>query len=567
MSCSPDASFVPESLDAADWSQLEPLYKRLLERELKCHNCLANLILDRSELDAAVSEAEANLYIETTRHTDDTEVQAAFERFVQDVEPHLKKVAFELDRKIAECPHADALDQDRYGVLLRRLRTNVGLFRETNVPIETELSLLDQKYARTCGAMTVEFDGEEKTLPQMSRYFELTDRAVRESAWKTVAERRLQDRDAIDDIFDEMIAKRHQLAINAGFENFRDFQHRRMHRYDYEPADCERFHAAVEQHCVPVMRSAHAERRETLGLDALRPWDLGVDVHGRDPLRPFTGGDDLVERTSRLYHRMDERLGAMFDELRTGDCLDLETRKGKAPGGYQYQRERTRKPFIFMNASGVQRDLVTMVHEAGHAFHSMVCREEPILTYRSAPMEFCEVASMAQELLCFPYLDEFYGADEADRARRDQLEGLAKTLPWIATIDAFQHWIYTNPDHDRDTRRAKWVELEGRFGGDVDWSGLEDARASLWQRQLHLFGVPFYYIEYGIAQLGALQVWCNSLADEKGAIERYLDGLRLGGSKPLPTLFETAGGHFDFGPETVGPLMERVAGELAGMPA
>ncbi len=567
MSCSPDASFVPENLDAADWSQLEPLYTRLLERELKCRNCLANLILDRSELDAAVSEAEANLYIETTRHTDDAEVQAAFERFVQNVEPHLKKAAFELDRKIAECPHADALDQDRYGVLLRRLRTNVGLFRETNVPIETELSLLDQKYARTCGAMTVEFEGEEKTLPQMSRYFELTDRATRESAWCTVANRRLQDRDAIDDIFDEMIAKRHQLALNAGFENFRDFQHRRMHRYDYEPADCERFHEAVEKHCVPVMRTSHAERRETLGLDALRPWDLGVDVHGRDPLRPFAGGDDLVDRTSRLYHRMDERLGAMFDELRTGDCLDLETRKGKAPGGYQYQRERSRKPFIFMNASGVQRDLVTMVHEAGHAFHSMVCREEPILTYRSAPMEFCEVASMAQELLCFPYLDEFYGPDEADRARRDQLEGLAKTLPWIATIDAFQHWIYTNPDHDRDTRRAKWVELEGRFGGDVDWSGLEDARASLWQRQLHLFGVPFYYIEYGIAQLGALQVWCNSLADEKGAIERYLDGLRLGGSKPLPTLFETAGGHFDFGPETVGPLMERVAGELAGMPA
>jgi len=567
MSCTPDTDFVPAELDAADWSQLEPRYRSLIDRELKCGNCLANLILDRSELDAATSEAEANLYIETTRHTDDPEVQAAFERFVQDVEPHLKKVAFELDRKIAECPHADGLDQDRYGVLLRRIRTNVALFRDENVPIETELSLLEQKYARICGAMTVEFEGEEKTLPQMSRYFEMTDRATRDSAWRTVAARRLQDRDAIDDIFDEMIAKRHQLALNAGFENFRDYQHRRLHRYDYEPADCERFHDAVEQHCVPVMRAAHAERRTTLGLDNLRPWDLGVDVKGRDPLQPFRGAEDLIDRTSRLYHRMDERLGGMFDELRTGDCLDLETRKGKAPGGYQYQRERTRKPFIFMNASGVQRDLVTMVHEAGHAFHSMVCRDEPILAYRSAPMEFCEVASMAQELLCFPYLDEFYSPEDADRARRDQLEGLAKTLPWIATIDAFQHWIYTNPDHDRDARRAKWVELEGRFGAELDWSGLEDVRASLWHRQLHLFGVPFYYIEYGIAQLGALQVWCNSLENEKNAIERYLEGLRLGGSRPLPTLFETAGGHFDFGPETVGPLMERVGSELAGMPA
>ena len=566
MSCV-TTDFVPADLDATRWENLEPLYRKLVDRTLNCKNCLAALILDRSELDAAASEAEANLYIETTRHTDDQAVQEAFETFVREVEPHLKKVGFELDRKIAESEHADKLDEDRYGILLRRLRTNVGLFREDNIPLETEITLLDQKYSQINGAMTVEFDGEERTLPQMGRYLESTDRATREGAWRGIAERRLVDRDAIEDIFDEMVEKRQQQAKNAGFENFRDFQHARMHRYDYTPQDCFKFHEAVERFCVPVLKATTQTRRETLGIEDLRPWDLAVDVRGRDPLRPFDGAEQLVDRSSKVFHRMDSRLGEMFDELRTGDCLDLETRKGKAPGGYQYQRERIRKPFIFMNAAGLQRDLTTMVHEAGHAFHSMVCRSEPILAYRSAPMEFCEVASMAQELLTFPYLDEFYSEEDANRARRDELEGMAKILPWIATIDAFQHWIYTNPGHDRAARTQVWLDLEDRFGPPVDWTGLEDAHAAMWQRQLHLFGVPFYYIEYGIAQLGALQVWCNSLEDEKSAIDRYLAGLGLGGTKPLPALFEAAGASFDFGPETVGPLMDRVANELETLPA
>ena len=567
MSCSTESDFVPADLDAHEWSNLEPLYRSLVDRKLNCANCLKGLILDRSELDAAASEAMANLYIETTRHADDEVVQKAFEKFVQEVEPHLKKVGFELDRKIVESPHVEGLDPERYDVLLRSLRTDVEIFREENVPIETELSLLDQKYSKLCAVMTVEFDGEERTMPEMGRYLEVTDREVREGAWKGIAERRLANRDEIDDIYDEMIEKRNQLAANAGFDNFRDFQHRRMHRYDYEPADCERFHEAVEKHCVPVLRRLNAERRTELGLDPLRPWDLGVDVKGRSPLRPFDTADEMVEKTSRVFHRMDERLGTMFDELREGDCLDLASRKGKAPGGYQYQRERSRKPFIFMNAAGLHRDLETMVHEAGHAFHSMLCVDEPILAYRSAPMEFCEVASMAQELLTFPYLDEFYDATDADRARREHLEGMASILPWIATIDAFQHWIYTTPGHTRDQRTAKWIELTDRFGADVDWTGFEGARSASWQRQLHLFGVPFYYIEYGIAQLGALQVWCNSLKGEKDAIERYMAGLALGGTRPLPDLFEAAGAKFDLGEETVGPLMERVGSELESLPA
>ena len=566
MSCT-TSDFVPVDLDATKWDNLEPLYRALVDRVLKCPTCLKNLILDRSELDAATSEAMANLYIETTRHTNDEAIQKAFEEFVQNVEPPLKKIGFELDRKIVESPHASSLDADRYDVLLRALRTEVELFREENVAIETELSLLDQKYSRVCGSMTVQFQGEERTMPEMGRFLEVTDRNVREGAWKAIAERRLTERDGFDDIYEEMIGKRDQLAKNAGFDNYRDYQHRRMHRYDYTPADCTKFHDAVEKHCVPVLRRLNAERRTELGIEPLRPWDLGVDVKGREPLRPFETAEQMLEGTSKMFHRMDGRLGEMFDELQEGDCLDLATRKGKAPGGYQYQRERSRKPFIFMNAAGLHRDLETMVHEAGHAFHSMLCREEPILAYRSAPMEFCEVASMAQELLTFPYLDEFYDATDANRARREHLEGMATLLPWIATIDAFQHWIYTNPTHSRDDRTAKWIELTDRFGADVDWSGIEDVRSAAWQRQLHLFGVPFYYIEYGIAQLGALQVWCNAIEDEKAAIGKYMAGLTLGGTRPLPELFEAAGATFDLGDDTVGPLMARVASELESLPA
>ena len=559
--------FVPAELDATKWENLEPFYTGLAERTFNCPRCLEKFILDRSQLDAASDEAMADLYIAMTCHTDDENIRTAYETFVTEVQPKLKTASFELDRKVVESEHASGLDQERYGMLLKHLRTSVELFREENVAIETEITLLDQKYDQLCGAMTVELNGEEMTLQQAGRFLEETDRDQREAAWRATAERRLKDREAMDDIFDQMIAKRHQLAVNAGFENFRDYQHARMHRYDYAPADCERFHQAVEEHCVPVMRKLNEQRKSEMNLDTLRPWDLSVDVKGRDPLHPFNNAEQMVRGSSKMFHRMDDRLGKMFDSMRDGESLDLESRIGKAPGGYQYNREKSRKPFIFMNAVGLQRDLETMVHEAGHAFHSILCKDEPIMAYRSAPMEFCEVASMSMELMTFPYLDEFYEEEEADRARRGQLESLATLMPWIATIDAFQHWIYTNHTHDRAERTAKWLELAARFGADVDFSGIEDAKEAGWQRQGHLFGVPFYYIEYGIAQLGALQVWLNSLEEEEDAIALYIDGLSLGGTQNLHGLFAAAGAKFDFGTETVGPLMDRVAEELSTLPA
>jgi oligoendopeptidase F len=562
------SSFVDRSLDATKWSNLEPLYQSLIDRELKCEGCLEQLLLDRSDLDALVSEAGANLYIAMTRHTDDEAANKAYEDFIQEVEPEHKKAAFELDKKIAGSPHADKLDADRYEVLLRDIKANVDLFREENVPIQTEITLLEQKYNQIVGAMMCDFEGESRTMPQMARYLEGQDRDLRERAWRSIADRRIQDKDAINDLFDQMIEKRAQIAKNAGYENFRDYQHDAMHRYDYTPEDCAIFHRAVEEVVVPLRRSLDDERKSELALDTLRPWDSAVDTKGRDPLRPFANTDELVDRSSRAFHGMDEQLGGLFDTLREGDCLDLETRKGKAPGGYQYNRDFSRKPFIFMNAAGLHRDLETMVHEAGHAFHSFLSDHDPLVEYRHSPIEFAEVASMSMELLTYPYLGEFYDDVDSNRARREHLEAMARTLSWIAQIDAFQHWLYLNPSHTREERTAQWMELSERFDGSSSWEGLDEEKGNLWQRQLHLFGCPFYYIEYGIAQLGALQVWLNSKRDgEASAIGAYKDALALGGSKPLPQLFEAAGCKFDFGTEIVGELMQAVRGELETIPA
>lgn len=559
--------FVPADLDASQWANLEPLYRALLDRELKCVGCLEQLLLDRSELDAAASEAFGTLYIAMTCDTEDEAKKKGFLDFVENVQPQLKTIGFELDKKIAASPHRGDLDPERYGVLLRDIEADVELFREENVPLQTEDTKLGQQYSEICGAMMVEFQGETYTMPQMAKFAQDTDRAVREESWRAVAERRSQDREKLDALFDEMVKLRHQIALNAGFENYRDYMFKVKHRFDYTSRDCEAFHQAAEEVCVPLQRQLGRERAQELGVDPLRPWDLAVDVKGRDPLRPFEGADELIEKTSKLFHRLHGDLGGLFEKLRDGVSLDLDSRKGKAPGGYQESLDRQRKPFIFMNAAGLQRDIVTMVHEAGHAFHSLLSREDPLLHYRHAPLEFCEVASMTMELMAYPYLGEFYADAEAARAKREHLEGLVTILPWIATIDAFQHWIYTHPQHTREERTSKWLELRTRFGHDVSWEGLEEHLEAIWHRQLHLFEVPFYYIEYGIAQLGALQLWLKSKANEDAAIKLYQDALALGGSRPLPQLFEAAGLTFDFGPETVKTLMDEVKSELASLPA
>lgn len=558
--------FVPAEIDGACWDALQPLYTDLLERPVTSAHELERWLLDRSELDAAASEARANLYIRMTCHTDDKSAADAWSAYLDEVPPKLKPIGFKLDTRQTELFEQIEMDDERYGLLRKKTKREVELFKEENVPLETQLAKLDQKYDEICGKMTVEFKGEERTIPQMGKFLQDNDRAVREAAWRGVADRRLADKEAIEDIFDQMVEKRQQLATNAGFDNYRDYQHERYLRFDYTPADCERFHDAIEQHVVPFARKLDARRKKNLGVDVLRPWDLAVDEKGREPLRPFDTGQEMIEKTRRVFDRLDPQLGELFDSMgeNMGPNFDLDSRKGKAFGGYQYMRDRSRQPFIFMNAAGLHRDVETMVHEAGHAFHSFLCASEPLIGYRDYPTEFAEVASMTMELMTMPYWDEYYQTEEsANRARRAQMEGSIALLTWIATIDAFQHWIYTNKGHSRDERKQAWLRISRRFGHDVSWDGLEDAEAWTWQRQGHLFGHPFYYIEYGIAQLGALGIWLHSLVrSETEALRLYKHSLGFGGSKPLPDLFSAADLPFDFGPDTVGRLVEAVEHEL-----
>lgn len=570
--------FVPFDLDATDFDKTEPYIRALLTREVTDARALEAWISDRSELLAAVGESKANIYITMTCNTEDLKARDAYLAYVENVAPKLTPLFFELDKRLVELASQHKLDEARYGVLLRGTRADVDLFREENVPLETQLAVLGQKYEEICGAMSVTFDGTEKTLPQMARYQEVTDRATREAAWRAVADRRLKDKDAIDTVYDEMIQVRTKVAANAGFDNFVPYAYKSKHRFDYGPKECEQFHIAVEKHVVPLVRELESQRRAHLNITQLRPWDLSVDVKGRGPLRPFENGKDLMSKSLAAFERLSPALGGLLGRLgdgsesrgtKDGACLDLDSRKGKAPGGYQYMRDRSRRPFIFMNAAGLQRDVETMVHEAGHAFHSMLAENEPLVEYRSAPIEFCEVASMSMELLSMPHWKGTFYKNEEEfvRACRQNIKSSIMLLPWIAQIDAFQHWVYGNPGHTRAQRREHWLHLDSRFGASCSWEGLEEVRSNLWQRQLHLFGMPFYYIEYGIARLGALQLWLISLTEgESRAIELYTKGMKLGGSKPLPELFKASGLNFHFGEESVKRLTDAAAVELAKLP-
>lgn len=576
-----ESEYVPAALDGGSWGELEPLYRGLIDRPVRGAEDLRRLIHDRSELDAAASEAGSTRYINMTCRTDDPAVKAAYLAFVEEVQPRLKEVGFELDRKLAAAEGWEGLEPAVYGQYRREVVTAVELFRAENVALETELTRLDQRYAELCGQMSVSFRGREHTLQQMARYQEEPDRATREEAWRLVAERRLRDRDAVEALFDQMLVLRGRVARNAGFEDFRAYAFKAKRRWDYGPEECHAFAEGVERHVVPALRRLSASRRAELGVGVLRPWDMSVDPKQRPALRPFEGGADLVARSARVFRRMDPSpggLGELFDYVArggvggsgaaSGACLDLESRPGKAPGGYQANRDRARMPFIFMNAVGVQRDVETMVHEAGHAFHALLSRGTPVLYNRAEiPLEFAEVASMSMELLAKPFLDEFYTPAEADRARRLQAEHRANLLPWVATIDQFQHWLYTHPGHTRAERRGAWLALRGRFGEGADWAGLDEPQAYLWHRQGHLFGAPFYYIEYGIAQLGALQLEGAYRRDPAAALAAYKRGLALGASRPLPELFRSAGIEFDFSPARIARAWAEVEADLAALPA
>jgi len=554
--------FVPENADLTDVSTVVGLYEKLEARSITSALELEQWLLERSELDAALSQAGSILYIRMTCQTDDPKIAGEYTKFVESIPPAVKPVNDRLNHKYVSACERYPLDAKRYQVYDHAVKTDIELFCEENVPLQTKVDLYAQEYQTLCGAMTVMFDGKEQTMPQMGKYLLETNRSLRERAWRASAERRLKDKDKLEEIFEAMFELRNRIGHIAGFSNFTDYQFKAYHRFDYTPRDCKKYHETVEKLIVPLNGKILSKRREQMKLKSLRPWDTSVDALGEKPLLPFKDAQELIKRTGSIFNKLDPDFGIQFQEMNSLGLLDLASRKGKAPGGYQNTLSEARKPFIFMNAVGIDDDVRTLLHEAGHAFHAISSSDEPIVDYRHAPMEFCEVASMAMELLGGRHLNEFYNPADLKRSNREHLEGIIQTLAWVANIDAFQHWLYEHPDHSADERRQAWAGFYEQFGGKfIDWSDLTEVKNYLWHRQLHIFEVPFYYIEYGIAQLGALQVWLNAQRNPKKALADYKRGLALGGSRPVVELYQAAGISFDFSENIIKPLVEAVGQE------
>ncbi len=560
----PRRRWLPARADLADTRQLLKFYKELAARPLPTLKSVQRWFEDMRELAVAVGEYDALAYIRKSVDTRDRKARAAYLHLIRKVHPAIAPFKDRLNRRLLDHPLRQRFP-GRWALMLKTRQNAVDLFRKENIPIERHIGEIAQQYSELMGGLQVVFEGRKQTLTQMGVYLERADRALRQRAWETVARRRLQERDPIEKIYDTLVCLRHKVARNAGFRNFRDYCHRKYDRFDYTPRDCMAFHAAVEEVVVPCVLKLRERRAREMGLARLRPWDLAADPRGRPPLKPFRNGRDLAVLTRRIFARLDPALGRQFQFLMRHGLLDLDNRPHKEPGGYQCTLDERRAPFIFMNAVGRDTDVRTLLHEGGHAFHMLAARDEPVLDYRQAPMEFCEVASMSMELLANRQIDVIYSKEEErERSTRALLEGTLEVLPWVATVDAFQHWVYLHPGHTHAERHGAWMRLRRRFGDGSDWTGFREWEEVLWHRQLHLFGLPFYYIEYGIAQLGALMIWRRSLKNPAAALAGYKRALRLGGSVGLRDLFQAAGGRLDFSARSMRPLAAAVMERLEG---
>lgn len=558
-----ERNYVPSDFVITDWNSLEPYFKELTERVIHSREDLEKWMKDMSELEAVVSEDACWRQIKMTCDTTDKSLEEAFTFFCMQIQPKLQPYADLLNRKLIDSQYIKELDAQQYFTYLRNVRKSIELFREANIPLQAELSVMAQQYGQISGAMTIEVKDQEYTLQQAAKFLEDHDRALREEVYRKINERRLQDKDALNDLYSQLIQKRHQVALNAGFANYRDYKFAEMGRFDYTKEDCFNFHEAVKLHVLPLVKKINEKKKQKLGLDTLRPWDTEAEPAGIEPLKPFTTGEELTEKAIKCFEELSPFFADCLRKMKELGHLDLESRKGKAPGGYNCPLAESGAPFIFMNAAGQMHDVTTMVHEGGHAIHSFLSHPLPLSAFKEYPMEIAEVASMAMELFSMEFWKVFFD-NEQDllRAKEHQLERTITIFPWIATIDKFQHWVYENPDHTVDQRTEKWMEILEEFStGIVDFTGLEDYRKSSWQRQLHLFEVPFYYIEYGIAQLGAIGMWKQFKGNKEQALKNYIDALSLGGTKTLPALYEAAGLEFNLSPDYIKSLMDFVNDE------
>jgi oligoendopeptidase F len=558
--------FVPKDFFLTDWQSLEPFFKDLLDRVIDTSADLEKWLHDQSELEALVNEDACWRQIKMTCDTENKSLEEAFTFFCMEIQPKIQPYSDALNRKLVDHPLMKELDAEKYFTYLRSIRKSIELFREENIPLQAELSVMQQQYGVISGKMTVTVNSAEYTLQQAAKFLENPDRKLREEVYRKINERRLVDKEVLNTLYDNLIEKRNREAINAGFNNYRDYRFKELGRFDYTKEDCIKFHEAVKQHVLPLVNIIYQKKKEKLGLDTLRPWDIDAEPEGIKPLMPFKTSEELIEKSIACFSKLRPFFGECLKKMQELKHLDLESRKGKAPGGYNCPLAESGAPFIFMNAAGQMHDVTTMLHEGGHAIHSFLAHPLELNGFKEYPMEIAEVASMSMELMSMDEWEIFF-SDPADlqRAKEHQLERVITIFPWIAIIDKFQHWVYEHPVHTHEERTTAWNEILKEFQDDViDYSGLETYRSNSWQRQLHLFEVPFYYIEYGIAQLGAIGMWMQYKNNKELAMDNYCSALALGGTKTLLQLFETAGLKFDFSPEKIKGLMDFVRKQMKG---
>ncbi len=549
------------------WENIEPYYQSLLNESIDSLNNLYGWLKKRSELEVILEEDFAWRYIKMTCDTTDENHQKDFEYFATEIEPKLSEYSNQLNEKFLSCEFIDQLDQSTYGIYIRSLKTQIEIFRQENIPLNMELQVEQQKFGAIVGAMSIEHDGKEYTLEQASNFLKNTDREIRKVVYEKIQHRRIQNKAELDELFSKLVKIRHQVAVNAGFENYRDYMFKALGRFDYTAEDCFNFHNAIEKEVVPLLKSLSEKRRSKMQLDVLIPYDTEVDVSGKAALIPFNGPDDLLNKTILCFDKLHPYFGEKLKTMKEHKLIDLESRKGKAPGGYNYPLAESAAPFIFMNSANAMRDLTTMVHEGGHAVHTFLSNHLEINDFKRVPSEVAEVASMSMELISMKHWNVFFeNEDDLLRAKEEQLKDCLKTLPWVATIDAFQHWIYTHPNHTIKEREQAWEECFDRFGSNfVNWEGYEEFKLNLWQKQLHLFEVPFYYIEYAIAQLAAIAIFKNFKSDESIALNQYMNALKLGYTKSIPEIYKTAGIAFEFSQTYIHSLIDFIKEELESL--
>ncbi len=561
----PKRTFVAQDCTIHNWDSIKEYFESLENRVIDDETSAERWLADRSELDAFLEEDLAWRYIRMSIDTNDKVRVDAYTFFVSEIQPKIAPFEDLLNRKMVANAHVMRLSQDpSYAIYFRSVESALSIFRENNISIEAYLNEKAQEFGSINAAQTIEHEGKTLTMQQASQFLKDPKEEIRQAVYEKMVERRRQDIDALNNLYSDLIEKRNQLALNAGFENFRDYKFVALGRFDYAKEDCFAFHEAIKKEVVPLVKEIQQRKLNQLGKTKFKPWDLEVDPFGRMPLRPFQTGEEMLLGTINMFKKLDVYFADCLETMKEMGHLDLDSKQGKAPGGYNYPLYEIGVPFIFMNAVGAHRDLVTMVHEAGHAVHSFLSRDLKLTAFKNFPSEVAELASMSMELLSMDLWDEFYpNSEDLNRAKREHLEDILKILPWIAQIDSFQHWAYTHPSHSVAERSKKWLELSSDFGtGLVDWAGYEDIQGGSWQRQLHLFEVPFYYIEYGIAQLGALGVWMNSKLNQHSALENYKKALSLGYTKSMPEIYQAAGVPFDFSEKRLEILVSEIKGYL-----